>query len=96
MKKIILTGANDEQYKLFNLNKAPYRVFSWQHNPEKTDPKYFETMLSQYNLKPEDVVYFEHNPEAVQSAESVGIKSYYYDREKKDLKSLEKFLKDNA
>lgn len=53
-------------------------------------------MLSQYNLKSEDIVYFEHNPEAVQSAESVGIKSYYYDREKKDLKSLEKFLKDNA
>ncbi|MDD3285337.1 MAG: hypothetical protein PHG95_01760 [Patescibacteria group bacterium] len=95
-EKIILTGANDEQYKLFNLDKAPYKIFSLQHNPEKTDPKYFETMLSQYNLKQEDVVYFEHNPEAVQSAESVGIKSYYYDHEKKDLKSLEKFLKDNA
>ena len=35
MKKIILTGANDEQYKLFNLDKAPYMVFSWQHNQEK-------------------------------------------------------------
>ena len=32
-KKIILTGANDEQYKQFGLDKMPYDVFTLKHNP---------------------------------------------------------------
>ena len=94
-RKIILTGANDEQYKKFGLDKMPYEVFTLKHNPEKTDPKYFETMLQHFDLSKNEVVYFEHNPEAVKSAESIGIKSYYYDPEKKDLEVLKKFLSEN-
>ena len=94
-RKIILTGANDEQYKKFGLDKMPYEVFTLKHNPEKTDPKYFGTMLQHFGLSKDDVVYFEHNPEAVKNAESVGIKSYYYDPEKKDLEALKKFLAEN-
>ncbi|OGZ11409.1 MAG: hypothetical protein A3D67_03435 [Candidatus Lloydbacteria bacterium RIFCSPHIGHO2_02_FULL_51_22] len=94
-RKIILTGANDEQFKKFGLDKMPYDVFTLKHNPEKTDPKYFETMLEHFSLKKDDVIYFEHNPEAVESAESVGIKSYYYDPEKKDLVALKSFLTEN-
>lgn len=93
--KIILTGANDEQFKNFGLDKMPYPVFTLKHNPEKTDPNYFMKLLSQYDLQPTDVVYFEHNPEAVKSAETVGIKSYHYDSSKKDLDSLKKFLDEN-
>ena len=37
-KKIILSGANDEQFKKFGLDKMPYEVFTLKHNPEKTDP----------------------------------------------------------
>lgn len=91
-RKIILTGADDEQFKEFGLDKMPYEVFTLKHNPEKTDPKYFETMLQHFGLNKDEVVYFKHNPEAVKSAESVGTKSYYYDPEKKDLVSLKKFL----
>ena len=94
-RKIILTGANDEQFKKFGLDKMPYEVFTLKHNPEKTDPKYFETMLEHFGLSKDDVIYFEHNPEAVKSAESVGIKSYYYDTEKKDLVALKSFLTEN-
>ena len=94
-RKIILTGANDKQYKKFGLDKMPYEVFTLKHNPEKTDPKYFETMLQSFGLSKDEVVYFEHNPEAVKSAESVGIKSYYYDPEKKDLVALKGFLTEN-
>ena len=93
--KIILTGANDEQFKKFGLEKMPYEVFTLKHNPEKTDPKYFETMLEHFGLNKDDVIYFEHNPKAVKSAESVGIKSYYYDPEKKDLVALKSFLTEN-
>ena len=94
-RKIILTGANDEQFKKFGLDKMPYEVFTLKHNPEKTDPKYFETMLKHFGLNKDDVIYFEHNSEAVKSAESVGIKSYYYDPDKKDLVALKSFLTEN-
>lgn len=94
-KKIVLTGANDEQKIKFGLDNIPYELFTLKHNPEKIDPKYYETLLSNFNLGKDDVVYFEHSIEAVKSAESVGIKSYYYDNEKKDLESLKKFLDEN-
>ena len=94
-RKIILTGANDEQYKKFGLDKMPYEVFTLKHNPEKTDPKYYETILAHFGVNVSDVVYFEHNPEAVKSAESIGIKSYHYDHNKKDLVALKKFLDEN-
>lgn len=91
-RKIVLTGANDEQYRVFGLQNVPYEVFTLKHNPEKTDPEYYQKLLQSFDLKPEQVVYFEHDRQAVQSAESVGIVSYWYDSEKKDLKSLENFL----
>ena len=95
-KKIILTGANDEQFKRFGLDKMPYEVFTLKHNPEKTDPSYYQQMLEHFDLSKDDVVYFEHNPDAVKSAESVGIKSYYYDPEKRDLEALKSFLTENT
>jgi len=94
-RKIILTGANDEQFKGFGLDKIPYEVFTLKHNPEKTDPEYYKLMLKHFNLNKDQVIYFENNPEAVKSAESAGIRTHHYDPEKKDLKSLKKFLKAN-
>lgn len=94
-RKIILTGANDEQFKKFGLDKMPYDVFTLKHNPEKTDPKYYELMLKNFNLSPEDVVYFEHNPEAIKSAQSVGIKTHFWDNEKRPLRELTIFLEHN-
>lgn len=91
-KKIILTGANDEQFKVFGLDKMPYGVFTLEHNPEKTDPTYYKILLEKYDLDTSEVVYFEHNPKAVESAQSVGINSYFYDNDTKDLASLKKFL----
>ncbi|MDO8624030.1 MAG: hypothetical protein Q7R54_01615 [bacterium] len=94
-RKIVLTGANDEQYKKFGLDKMPYEVFTLKHDPEKTSPKYYETMLAHFSLSAADVIYFEHNPEAVKSAASVGIVSYHYDETKRDLDALKKFLEEN-
>ncbi|MBW3002322.1 hypothetical protein KY338_04125 [Candidatus Woesearchaeota archaeon] len=94
-KKIILTGANDEQMKNFGLDNASYEVFTLKHNPEKTDPKYYETMLNHFDLDAKDVIYFEHDEEAVKSAQSVGITTLHYDKDKKDLVELKKFLDEN-
>ena len=91
-RKIILTGANDEQMVMFGLDKMPYEVFTLKHNPEKADPKYFETMLKHFNLEVKDVVYFEHNLDAVKSAQSVGINTFHYDQSTKDVEALKKFI----
>lgn len=94
-RKIILTGANDEQYKNFGLDKMPYDVFTLKHNPEKIAPEYYKMMLEHFGLSKDNTVYFEHSPEAVKSAHSVGIKSYFYDNDKRDLQALKKFLDEN-
>lgn len=94
-KKIILTNANDEQMEKFDLNDMPYEVFTLKHNPDKIDPIYYEKMLEHFSLNKEDVVYFEHNEDAVKSAQSVGITTHHYDKDKKDLEELKKFLTEN-
>ena len=33
--KIALTGANDEQFRQFKLDRSPYEVFTLKHDPEK-------------------------------------------------------------
>lgn len=94
-RKIILTGASDDKYELYGLNNMPYEVFTLKHNPEKTNPEYYKILLEKFRLNKDDVIYFEHNIDAVKSAESIGIKSYYYDNNEKDLESLKNFLDAN-
>jgi HAD superfamily hydrolase (TIGR01509 family) len=94
-KKIVLTGATEDKWELYGLNKIPYEFFTLRHNPEKTDPEYYKILLNKFSLSPEEVVYFEHNPEAVKSAQSVGINSFHYDESKQDLASLKNFLDSN-
>jgi HAD superfamily hydrolase (TIGR01509 family) len=93
--KIILTGANAGQMKTFGLDRMPYEVFTLGHDPEKSDPAYYRTMLAHFGLDSDAVVYFEHDPAAVESARSVGINTYHYDQDKQDLDALKKFLTDN-
>jgi FMN phosphatase YigB (HAD superfamily) len=93
--KLVLTGANDEQWQQFNLDASPYEVFTLKHDPEKTDPRYFEMLLERYDLKSDDVVYFEHNAEAAKTAESLGITTHFYDANVRDLDALKQFLEVN-
>lgn len=95
-RKIILTNANDEEMVQYGLMGLPYEMFTLKHNPDKTAPEYFKKMLKNYSLTPEDVVYFEHNQVAVKGAQLVGITSYCYDPEKKDLDALKIFLDSNV
>ena len=91
-KKIILTNADHYKFQKYALDKTPYEVFTLEHNPEKTNPEYFRILLKKYELKPKDVIYFEHDKEAVKSAKLVGIKTYYYDSETKNIGNLKDFL----
>jgi FMN phosphatase YigB (HAD superfamily) len=90
--KLVLTGANDEQFKHFKLDRVPYEVFTLKHDPEKTDPEYFKLLFEKYGLTANDVVYFEHNAEAAEIARSVGIPTYFYDHTKEDMGALKQFL----
>lgn len=95
-RKIVLTNANDEQIENYELNNLPYELFTLKHNPDKVDPEYFKQMLKHFGLSSKEVVYFEHNLDSVKSAQSVGIVSYHYDPEKKDMESLKNFLDKNV
>jgi len=94
-KKIILTNADKEKQKELWLVNLPYEMFSWNFNPLKNNPKFYELFLEKYNLSKEDVIYFEHKLEAVESARSIWIKTFHYDKDKKDLVSLKNFLESN-
>ncbi len=94
-RKIILTMADKEGFKRYGLDKMPYEVFTTGRNPEKADPKYYETVLKHFGLSKDDVVYFEHDEKAVESARSIGIKAYHYDSGKRDLAALKRFLDEN-
>jgi FMN phosphatase YigB (HAD superfamily) len=94
-KKIILTGANEEQQIKFGLSNLPYEFFTLKHDPEKTDPKYYEIFLKEFNLNKDELIYFEHDENAVKSAQFIGINTYFYDNDKKDLESLKDFLDKN-
>jgi len=93
--KIILTSANEEQRKRFGLDKMPYEVFTLNQSPKKTDPKYYETMLNNFGLEAKGVIYFEHSAEAVKSAQAVGINTYHYNKDEKDLIALKGFIDQN-
>lgn len=90
--KIVVTNATPEKQLELGLVNLPYPLFTLNFNPPKTDPKYFEILLETHTLHREEVVYFEHNPDAVKSAQSLGIETYWYDPEKRDILALKEFL----
>lgn len=94
-KKIVISSAGDEQVEEFKLDELPYPLFTLKKNPPKQDPEYYKIFLEQHNLAPEDVVYFEHNEEAVEVAKSLGISTYHYDKDTKNLEALKDFLDSN-
>lgn len=93
--KIILTNASKQECITFGITNMPYEVFSLEHNPNKTHKAYYLKMLDHFNLKPNEVVYFEHHAEAVKTAISIGIKTYPYNKGH-HLDGLRIFLKNNV
>ena len=94
-RKIVLTGANNEEFIQHGLDKLPYEVFTLRHDPEKSNPNYYKILLEQFDLAVEDLIYIEHNMEAIRSAESFNIKVFHYDKDLKDINKLNKFLELN-
>ena len=91
-KKIILTNAPLEKHKFLFSELKDYEVFTLENNPNKKDSNYYKRFLKKYNLSSEDVIYFEHDTESVNSAKSLGIETICY---KDDLNEIKKFIGDN-
>lgn len=91
-RKILLTGAPDEKIKEYGLDTVPYEYFTLKMNPKKSDPNYYKLMLEYFGLRSDQVVYFEHNTDAIHAAEMVGIQTYAYDEKKHDVSALKKWL----
>lgn len=88
-----LSYASEERLEHEDFSHVPYDIFTLQNNPNKSNPDYYLKILEHFGLKSQEVIYFEHNPDAIESAESVGIKTHYFDPEKRDVASLDRFLK---
>jgi FMN phosphatase YigB (HAD superfamily) len=93
-QKIILTNANDKELINLGIVNMPYKVFSLSHNPNKDDKLYFIKLIEKYNLIISDLVYIEHNIEAVKSAISLGIKTHHY-KPQESTDELSQFLLKN-
>ena len=70
-RKIIVTNANKEEQKEYGMVDLPYELFSLAHEPNKTEAEYFTKLLQHYNVQAGNVLYIEHNMDAVMSATSV-------------------------
>ena len=94
-RKIIVTNADASEKITLWMVDLPYELFSLSHQPDKTDPSYFLTLCQELNVQPWDLIYFEHNPQAVNAAQSLGIPSWHYDKDTKDLVWLKAFLSEH-
>lgn len=92
--KIIVTNANKDEKEKFGIVDMPYPVFSLSHNPNKTDSNYFKQLLVCYKLNSENIIYFEHNEDAVKSAQLIGIKTLWF-KKNENLNTLKVFLDNN-
>lgn len=55
--------------------------FSWQTGFVKPDPKAWELILEEHNLKPEECLYFDDQEKNIEASNSVGIKAFKFTNE---------------
>jgi putative hydrolase of the HAD superfamily len=53
--------------------------YSWQTGFVKPDPRAFENLMLENNLKPEECVYFDDSEENIKMAKSLGIKAFLFE-----------------
>ncbi len=77
-KKIIVVSNTQNENIDEILEQTPFEFFTQYRNPEKSNSQYFKKLLEEYHLKPEEVIYLDHKPENVKSAQSIGITAKQY------------------
>jgi len=93
-KLIIVTNAdlNDTKNKpLTEFISDNIDIYTLKNNPDKSNPEYFEKLLNKYNLKPNEIIYFDHSEDNLNSAKKLGIKTELY----KNSKQIQNFIDNN-
>ena len=76
----------EEYLKVYN-----FEIFTLNKNPEKSNPKFFKQLLEKYNLSSNELIYFDHKEENLNSAKEIGISSMLY----KNNKQIKEFIDNN-
>lgn len=75
------------------MNDIDGKVVSYEIHAMKPDAVIYEHLLSKYDLKPEESVFFDDRPENTEAAEKLGIKSYTITSKEYLLSVLDEYLK---
>ena len=94
-KKIILSNANKNEQLEFGMVNLPYDFFSLEHQPNKSNPKYFKLLIKKFDYNPNSLIYFDHDIAAIDSARSIGITSCYYNSKEKNVFEIQEFIQLN-
>ena len=85
-KILVVNGFREKGHKVLG---EKFKAFSLEEEGiKKSNPEYFKRLMSKFNLKPKNCVYFDHSEENVKSAESLGIKSFHYKNNNQQIKQF--------
>ena len=87
---LVVNGFKEKGYSL--VDSSNWAPFSLEEEGIKKDkPEYFKRLLNQYQLTPEEVIYFDHDKNNVKVAKSIGIISKQFT----NIKSIKEFIEEN-
>ena len=93
-KLIVVTNADlkdEKNQPLSELKKQNIEVFTINGKPEKTNPEYFKKLLAKYNLKTNEIIYFDHAKENVSAAKRININSGLF----QNVQQIKTFIDEN-
>jgi HAD superfamily hydrolase (TIGR01509 family) len=92
---MIFLATQNEKYRtarflelLKPLLKYDHLIATYQIGYKKSNPLYFSTCLEQYNLRSDEVVLLDDNPKAINSAESIGLRTILFENESQTISDL--------
>ncbi len=89
-KILIVNGYTEKAREL--LKNTNFEIFSLEKEGiKKENQDYFKKLMKEFNLSSEELLYFDHAEENINSAEKLGITSELY----KNNKIIKKFIEDN-
>jgi leucyl-tRNA synthetase/inosine/xanthosine triphosphate pyrophosphatase family protein/ADP-ribose pyrophosphatase YjhB (NUDIX family) len=88
-RKIVVTNAKDEALQTTKeLVGIKFEVFSLQFDPEKTDPRFYETMIESLGIDINTTIYFDHNDDNLSSARANKLHCFQYKSNQQAISTL--------
>lgn len=81
---------------LVSLQGNEFEAFSLEEQGiKKNNPEFFKTLMTKFSLTPENLIYFDHSEDNINSAKELGIKSIHYTGDNDKIKEFLDELKIN-